>query len=130
MIVYHGTREENIDSILREGLRKSKPGVSTYGEAVYGTRNYKRAKYFIGGDGTVFSFEIDDNEVKTYSFYELLAMTEKAECDYYLKDNLAQLCGARVICITYGNKSNEVVIYDTNLIKNLKLESEPEVKYV
>lgn len=123
MIVYHGTREENIDTIVENGLRKSELLSCRYGAGVYGTTSYDRAINFLRGDGTVFSFEVEEREIKVFHLNELEKAVGTGTSLFYIIDDWVKENDVKGILVRYDNERDEVVIYDTSLIKKLRLET-------
>ena len=67
MLLYHGTKEKNALSILKNGFDFSRAGENwgiTYGKGIYFTPNYETAKFYAGEDGIILSFNLNINPYK------------------------------------------------------------------
>ena len=63
MILYHGTSNENAESIKRNGFSSEYSGQnwgSTYGKAIYFTNCYKTATCYAGQSGEVLTVDIEN----------------------------------------------------------------------
>ena len=67
MLIYHGTKEKNALSKMKNGFDFSRAGENwgiTYGKGIYFTPNYETAKFYAGEDGIILSFNLDINPYK------------------------------------------------------------------
>lgn len=112
---FHGTSEENAREILKKGFNSDK---GTWGEGIYFSSTLEGARTF--GD-TLLKVLIEENEILRIDYKDIEERFPNEEQYSEVRDWAYKCMGFLAIAICYTNGETELCVYDSSLIKEIKM---------
>ena len=103
MLLYHGTKEKNALSILKNGFDFSRAGENwgiTYGKGIYFTPNYETARFYARENGIVLSMNVS---ITPYYLIKDISPNSKKKIKLPTDQNYN--------CIVSPNKDEYLILY-------------------